>query len=79
MNVPLPEFLEGSLSAQDAALHLAIGLYLDGRVTLGKGAAVAGIPQTEFLRELGKREIPIHYDETDARADVATVEQMDLG
>jgi len=79
MNVPLPEFLEGNLSAQDAALHLAIGLFLDGRVTLGKGATVAGISQTQFLRELGKRDIPIHYDDADARADVATVEQMDLG
>jgi predicted HTH domain antitoxin len=76
MNVPLPEFLEGSLSAQDAALHLAIGLFIDGRVTLGKGAAVAGISQSEFLQELGKRDIPIHYDESDALADIATVEEM---
>jgi predicted HTH domain antitoxin len=79
MNVPLPEFLEGSISPEDAALHLALGLFLDERVTLGKGAAVAGISETQFLRELGKRGIPIHYDEADARADVATIEQMDLG
>lgn len=79
MILPLPDFIEGKITPQDAALHLALGLFLDHRVTLGKGAAVAGISETDFLHELGKREIPVHYDEADARADVATIEQMDVG
>jgi predicted HTH domain antitoxin len=30
--------------------------------------------QSEFLRELGRRRIPVHYEESDARADIATVQ-----
>ncbi|MEX1028174.1 MAG: UPF0175 family protein [Candidatus Paceibacterota bacterium] len=55
------------------SVHLALGLFFDERVTLGQGAAVAGLSQSEFLHELGKRRIPIHYDESDALADVAAV------
>jgi predicted HTH domain antitoxin len=73
MVIPLPDELEAGLSAQDAALHLALGLFLDQRVTLGQGARIAGISQSEFLRELGRRRISVHYEESDALADVAAV------
>lgn len=73
MIIPLPEQVEARLTAEDAALHLALGLFVDQRVTLGQAAEVAGISQSEFLRELGGRRIPVHYDENDALADIATV------
>lgn len=74
MNISLPDDLERQLAPADAALHLALGLFLDDRVTLGQAAQVAGMSQSEFLHELGKRQIPIHYDEADAVADVAIVD-----
>ena len=73
MVIPLPDELEAGLTAQDAALHLALGLFLDRRATLGQGAAIAGISQSEFLRELGQRRIPVHYEESDALADAAAI------
>jgi len=76
MNISLPAEIEHLLSEADVALHLAIGLFVDGRVTLGQGAAVAGIPTTVFLAELGKRRIPIHYDARDAMADIETVSKL---
>ena len=75
MNVSLPEELEGRLPPQELRLHLALGLFVGRRTTLGQGSAIAGLSQSEFLRELGTRRIPSHYDEADARADVATVDQ----
>jgi predicted HTH domain antitoxin len=75
-SVPAMTARTSSRSTPDAALHLAIGLYLDNRVTLGQGAAVAGIPASEFLAELGMRKIPIHYDVEDALADIATAAKM---
>jgi predicted HTH domain antitoxin len=74
MTVVLPEEIEHRFTAEDIRLHLALGLFLDRSVTLGQGAAVAGLSQSEFLHQLGKRKIPVHYDEADALADVATVE-----
>lgn len=70
----LPDEIEERLTADDAAVHLALGLFLDRRITLGQGATIAGMSQSEFLRELGRRRIPVHYEESDARADIATVQ-----
>jgi predicted HTH domain antitoxin len=72
MPVMLPEDIERQFTPDDIRLHLALGLFLDRRVTLGQGAALASLPESEFLQELGKRRIPVHYDEADALADVAT-------
>jgi predicted HTH domain antitoxin len=76
MQIPLPTQLEDRLSPAEAALHLALGLYLDRRVTLGQGAEVAGISTPAFVAELGKLKIPIHYDMEDAIADIATVDRI---
>ena len=74
MHIPLPDEVEERLTARDAALHLALGLFLDQRVTLGQGAAIAGTSQSEFLRELGQQRILVHYEEGDALADIAAVQ-----
>ena len=75
MPIVLPEEVERQFTPDDIRLHLALGLFLDRRVTLGQGAVIAGLSQSEFLHELGDRRIPIHYDEADACADVATAKQ----
>ena len=75
MPVVLPEEIERQFTPEDIRLHLALGMFLDNRVTLGQGAAIAGLSQSEFLHELGSRRIPVHYDEADALADVAAAEQ----
>jgi len=71
MPVLLPEDIERQFTSEDLRLHLALGMFLDHRVTLGQGAAIAGLSQSEFLHELGARRIPVHYDEADAAADIA--------
>lgn len=76
MTVSLPEEIERQFTSEDLRLHLAIGMFLDHRVTLGQGASIAGISQSDFLRELGSRRISIHYDEADAAADIAAVERL---
>ena len=62
-----------SLTPDQARLELAVGLFAGRRVSLGRAARVSGIPQTDFLRELGRREIPIHYDPDDFEADLKTI------
>lgn len=75
MPVLLPEDIERQFTPEEIKLHLALGMFLDHRVTLGQGATIAGLSQSEFLHELGSRHIPIHYDEADASADIATAER----
>lgn len=66
------------LTQEEAKLDFALGLYIDKRVTLGQAAVVASISQTQFLKELGKRQIPIHYDIEDFEKDLKTIETLKL-
>ncbi len=46
------------------------------RLTLGQAARIASISQTQFLKELGKRKMPIHYDIEDFKRDLETIENL---
>ncbi len=76
VTLTLPSTVERSLSPESAALHLAIGLFVSEEVTLGQAAQIAGLPQAAFLRELGKRRIPIHYGLEELAEDVRAVEEL---
>lgn len=76
MTVELPEIESLQLTPDEARLELAVGLYAGHRVTLGGGAGVAGVSQADFLREIGRRGIALHYTEADARQDVALVNRL---
>ncbi len=76
MNLTLPECIEARLSPQSTSLHLAIGLFVAEEVTLGQAAEVAGLTQADFLRELGRRHIPIHYGAEELRDDLESVERL---
>lgn len=75
MSVVLPEEIERQFTPAEITLHLALGMFLDRRVTLGQAASIAGLSQSEFLHELGSRRIPIHYEEFDALNDMNIAEQ----
>ena len=76
MLLTLPDNLEARLSPQSTALHLAIGLFVSDESTLGQAAEVAGVPQAEFLRELGRHRIAIHYGAQELAEDLQTVETL---
>ena len=76
MELLLPEGLQQRLSPESTALHLAIGLFVAEKVTLGQAAEVAGLSQTDFLRELGRHRIPIHYGAEELAEDLRTVETL---
>jgi predicted HTH domain antitoxin len=76
MDISMPPELEQSLSAAEARMHFAVGLFAGEKVTLGQGAAIAGISQADFLRELGARKIPVHYGLAELEEDIAAVETM---
>ena len=76
MELTLPQSLAERLSPQDVALHLAIGLFVTEEATLGQAAETAGLSQAAFLRELGRRRIPIHYGREELAADLLAVEAL---
>lgn len=76
MQLTVPEELNITLTPREAALRLAIGLFVCEDATLGQAAQVAGIPQADFQMELGRRRIPIHYGMEDLEDDLKTVERL---
>lgn len=79
MELKVPEQLrELGMSEAELLLDLAIGLFVDRRVTLGKGAELVGISKSAFMSELGKRRIPINYDAADLEEDLSTIAALKL-
>ena len=76
MQITLPQDLEQKLSAREVSLDLAVGMYAARRITLGRGAEIAGIPQMDFQRELARRRVPLHYDLDDLQIDLQAVREL---
>jgi len=79
MQLTLPEAVETRLTPQGAALHLAIGLFVSEEATLGQAAEIAGLTQAAFMKELGRRRIPMHYGMEELAEDLRTVESFRCG
>ena len=74
------ELLNGiELSSGQAVVDFAVGLYSEDKVTLGRAAAIASMSQAEFLRELGKRRVPMHYHLDDCKDDVKSLAIKEAG
>lgn len=64
------------ISPDKLRLATAIGLFVTEEATLGQGAAIARLTQSQFLQELGKRGISIHYGVADFEEDLATLREL---
>jgi predicted HTH domain antitoxin len=61
-----------SVSDDDARLVVAIGLFVDGRVSLGKAAELAGFSRRAFMEILAHRKIPtVNYPASELDEDLA--------
>jgi predicted HTH domain antitoxin len=76
MSIDVPDHLLGELRPNDLLLDLAVGMYAARHVTLGRAAVIAGLSQLEMQRELGRREIPAHYDLEDLAYDLAAAAEL---
>ncbi len=57
-------------------IELAIFFYKKFNLSSGEAAKFAEIPRIAFLHELGKRKLPVNYNEDDARHDVETMQRL---
>ena len=64
------------LTSTEAVLDFAVGLFTDGRITLGRAARIASMNQSDFLKELGRRRVPVHYTMGDLEADLRVVREI---
>jgi predicted HTH domain antitoxin len=78
MIVELPDAaLEGTgMTPELAKLEVAIGLYRERKVSMGRAARIAGVPRPLFQRELGKREVSVNYDVQDFEDDLVAIGKL---
>ena len=55
-------------------LYLAIELYREGKISLGKASEIAGISKEEMMKVLSRKGIPINYDIEDLKEDIKRLE-----
>ena len=63
------------LSLADLRLELALALYAQQRLSLGKARELAGLSLWEFRQWLGLRRIEAHYDTADLQDDIKTLRE----
>lgn len=73
LTLPLPLAMEETFQPARARLHLAVGAFVADGVTWASCADIAGISQTEMMRELSKKRIPLHYDREEFAEDLQTI------
>ncbi len=64
------------ISADDLLLEIAILLFQPDRLTLGQVSTLLGVDRLTFQKRLATRKIPVHYDQDEFEADLATLQKL---
>ena len=75
VEVPQEILDSARLTASELKVEMAVHLYAQGRLGIGKARELAGMTLWEFRQLLASRRIPPHYDEADLEEDAATLRE----
>jgi predicted HTH domain antitoxin len=76
LDIPQNILDSARLSVDGMKLELAIALYAQGRLGIGKARELAGLTLWEFRQILASRKIPPHYDTEDLAEDLANLRAL---
>ena len=76
LEVPQDILDSARLTIPELKVEIAVYLYAQGRLSIGKARELAGMTLWEFRQVLASRRIPPHYDVVDLDEDVATLREM---
>lgn len=78
MDIIIPDEIVSAtkLSATELKLEIAIMLYKQERISIGKACKWLEMNLIEFRRELGKRGLTINYDVEDFESDLKTLRSL---
>jgi predicted HTH domain antitoxin len=64
------------LTPQELKVELAVSLYGQNRLSLGKARELAGLSLWEFRQLLATRHMPPHYEASDLNDDLNTLDRL---
>jgi predicted HTH domain antitoxin len=76
LQVPQDILDSARMTMPELQVEIAVYLYSQGRLSVGKARELAGISLWEFRQLLASSRISPHYDETDLDQDLATLREM---
>jgi len=76
LQIPQDILDSSRLTISELKIEMAVYLYTQRRLSIGKARELAEMPLWEFRQLLAARRISPHYDETDLDEDMATLRQM---
>ncbi len=76
LEIPQTVLDAAQMSAPEMRRELALTLYAQNRLSLGKARELAGLSLWEFRQWLATRRIETHYDETDLQDDLTTLRAL---
>ena len=76
LEIPQDILDSSRLSISELKIEIALYLYTQERLSVGKARELAGMSLWEFRQLLASRRISPHYDERDLDADMATLREM---
>lgn len=76
LEVPQDILDSARLTMPELKVEMAVYLYAQGRLSIGKARELAGMSLWEFRQLLASRRIAPHYDVADLDEDVATLREL---
>jgi predicted HTH domain antitoxin len=76
LEIPRDILDSARLTVPELKVELAVYLYTQGRLSIGKARELAEMSLWEFRQLLGSRRIPPHYGVDELDKDVATLRQL---
>jgi predicted HTH domain antitoxin len=76
LEIPQVVLDAAQMNVDDVRRELALTLYAQQRLSLGKAYELAGLTLWEFRQWLAMRRIEAHYDTVDLQEDIATLRNL---
>ena len=76
LEIPQDIFDSARLTPAELKIEMAVHLYAEERLSIGKARELAGLTLWEFRQLLASRRIPPHYNAADVDADVRSLREL---
>ena len=78
LEIPTDVLDSARMTVDELRTELAIHLYEQGRLSIGKAHELAGLSLWEFRQILGSRRIPPHFEVEDLAQDLETFRELEV-
>jgi predicted HTH domain antitoxin len=76
LTIPDDIFQAAEISEADLKREIAIALYQQKKLSMGKARRLAGMDLIQFQKEIASRGICVNYDVEEFQADLQTLERL---